>query len=321
MGIRYLNKYLIDKCSKESITQIHLSQLESKTIVIDTSIYLYKFIGEGMLAENLYILLTLFKKYKINALFVFEGTPPPEKWDTIEIRNKEKDKAEVMYENLTRELEKSDYTVVERDKIMLQLQSVKKQCIRIKKHHIMFAKNMMDCFGIKYIDAYGESDEICAKLCKSQIAFGCLSDDMDMFTYGCSNILRNLNLINEEVTLYNYDKIIFDLNLKPQIFTQLLILSSNDYYKDNTNDFNKVMEWYYAYKKMEVVMPFKNWLIENNYIQHIEDINNVEKIYTIDNNIEINVHNLNETIISQNDMKYTKLKELLRPHGFIFLNE
>jgi len=321
MGIRYLNKFLIDKCSKESITQIHLSQLESKTIVIDTSIYLYKFIGEGMLSENLYILLTLFKKYKINALFVFEGTPPPEKWDTIETRNKEKDKAEVMYENLTRELEKSDYTDIERDKIMLQLQSVKKQCIRIKKHHIMFAKNMMDCFGIKYIDACGESDEICAKLCKSQIAFGCLSDDMDMFTYGCSNILRNLNLINEEVTLYNYEKIICDLNLKPQIFTQLLILSSNDYYKDNTNDFNKVMEWYYAYKKMEVVMPFKNWLTEKKYIQHIEDINNVEKIYTIDNNIEINVHNLNETITVQNNMKHTKLNELLRPHGFIFLNE
>ena len=43
MGIKFLNKYLIKKCSKRSIRRVNLSDLKNKVFVIDTSIYLYKF--------------------------------------------------------------------------------------------------------------------------------------------------------------------------------------------------------------------------------------------------------------------------------------
>lgn len=324
MGIRYLNKYLIDKCSNVSIKQLHLSKLKNKTIVIDTSIYLYKFIGNGLLAENLYILINVFKKYNINALFVFDGIPPQEKWNTIETRNKEKDQAENMYLELTKKLSESQYNEEERNKIMLQMNTVRKQCIRIKKKHFTFAKQLMDALGVKYIDAVGEADEICAKFCKSNIAYGCLSDDMDMFTYGCSNILRNLNLLKEEVTIYNYESIISDLQLTPRMFTLLLIISTNDYNEDNDNDFNKSLNWYNEYKVSDNIdiIPFKKWLIENGHLDNIEIINQMERIYTLNDNIDVNVNNLNESSSQLcNNVKYNEIQELMKPHGFIFLNE
>ena len=46
MGIRNLNKYLLKACSKNAISIHHLSALKGKTVTIDTSIYLYKYLGE-----------------------------------------------------------------------------------------------------------------------------------------------------------------------------------------------------------------------------------------------------------------------------------
>jgi hypothetical protein len=322
MGIRYLNKYLIDNCSKASIKQLHLSKLKNKTIMIDTSIYLYKFIGDGLLAENLYILISTFKKYHINPLFVFDGTPPQEKWNTIETRNKEKDEAESIYDELTKKLSEFQYNEEERRKIMSQMNTIKKQCIRIKRQHIIFAKQLMDALCVKYIDAMGEADEICAKFCKSNIAYGCLSDDMDMFTYGCSNILRNLNLLKEEVTLYNYESIVFELCLTPDIFTLLLIISTNDYNDDNDNDFNKSLKWYNEYKQSKNThIPFKKWLVENGRLDDIDSINQTERIYKLNNIIDVNINNLNEVSGLGGNVKYNELQELMAPYGFIFLNE
>ena len=46
MGIKNLNKYLYENCSKTTISKIHLRKLSGKTVVIDTSIYLYHFLAE-----------------------------------------------------------------------------------------------------------------------------------------------------------------------------------------------------------------------------------------------------------------------------------
>ena len=180
----------------------------------------------------------------------------------------------------------------------------------------------MEALGVKYIDANGEADEICAKLCKSNLAFGCLSDDMDMFTYGCSTILRNLNLMKEEVTMYNYENILIDLKLTPSIFTLLLIISTNDYSENTNNDFNKSIKWYELYQNsQDIDIPFKTWLVENKYLDNIDSINQIERIYTLDNSIDVIINNLNESSHISNKVSISAIQELLTPHGFIFLNE
>ena len=59
MGIRFLNKYFREECNTKnnSIKMISLSQLSGKKIAVDISIYLYKFIGDEQLIENMYLML------------------------------------------------------------------------------------------------------------------------------------------------------------------------------------------------------------------------------------------------------------------------
>jgi 5'-3' exonuclease len=79
MGIKNLNRFLLDNCNKKSITKIHLSKLTGKKLVIDVSIYLYKFLSENALMENMYLFISILKKYDISPIFIFDGKPHPEK--------------------------------------------------------------------------------------------------------------------------------------------------------------------------------------------------------------------------------------------------
>ena len=79
-----LNKYLRDNC--ESIKPIHLNYLRNKIIAVDISIYMYKFLAENALLENMYLMISIFRKYNIKPIFIFDGKPPQQKNETLEER-------------------------------------------------------------------------------------------------------------------------------------------------------------------------------------------------------------------------------------------
>ena len=79
MGIQYLNSHLKQSTQKGSLVKIRLKELSGKVIVIDTSIYLYRFLGEGLLLENMYIMISLFRYYNITPIFILDGKSPIEK--------------------------------------------------------------------------------------------------------------------------------------------------------------------------------------------------------------------------------------------------
>ena len=89
MGIRYLNSFLKKTC-RNSIRMIHLGELSNKRIVIDVSIYLYQFEGDGMLLDKMKRFITVLGQYNINPLFVFDGKPPVEKMNTIYHRREQR---------------------------------------------------------------------------------------------------------------------------------------------------------------------------------------------------------------------------------------
>ena len=62
MGIRNLNRYLKDNCH-DSIKCINIAELSGKRIVVDISIYLYKYESENALLENMYVMLSIFRYY------------------------------------------------------------------------------------------------------------------------------------------------------------------------------------------------------------------------------------------------------------------
>ena len=92
MGIHQLHGFIQRNC-RDAIRIVNLSELKNKTIVIDTSIYLYKYAGEGHLIEGMYNLIIVLLNYKIIPIFVFDGKPITEKNELLHERKEKKKKS------------------------------------------------------------------------------------------------------------------------------------------------------------------------------------------------------------------------------------
>lgn len=110
MGIHNLNRFLYDNCSKRAIYKTHLQYAEGKTVVVDTSIYMYKFMANNKLLENMQKMLDVFTKNKITPVFIFDGKPPEEKRELLKRRQMAKYMAEKKYNELKAITEGDDMT-------------------------------------------------------------------------------------------------------------------------------------------------------------------------------------------------------------------
>jgi len=99
MGIRNLNRYLKESCP-DSIRCINLVELSGKRIAVDISIYLYRYEAENALLENMYVMLSIFRHYNIIPIFIFDGKPPPEKYELLKKRQENKTAAKNEYNKL-----------------------------------------------------------------------------------------------------------------------------------------------------------------------------------------------------------------------------
>jgi hypothetical protein len=279
MGIKNLNRFLRENCTKRSINKVHLKQFANKIIVIDTSIYLYRFLSDGALIENMQLLISIFKSYKIIPIFIFDGKPPPEKKQLLIQRLIEKKEAEQKYLNIQSSID----NVSEDEKIalLIEMDKLKRQFIRVTEDDIRKTKELMDIHRITYYESPGEADELCAYLVKSRKAWGCLSDDMDMFLYGCSYVLRNISLIHHTVLFYNTRKILNELEMTEKEFCQIMVLSGTDYNIYSETSLTETIKWFYEFKKycfnQKCIMDFYEWLCK--YTKYIKDYDNLMKTY------------------------------------------
>jgi len=326
MGIQHLNSYIRKNVSKNAIKKLNLGWLAGKVIVIDTSIYLYRFLGEEALMENMYIMISLFRYYNITPIFVFDGKAPVEKNKLLEKRSDDKIIAEKKYNNLKEDLINCKSNE-KKDEITNSMQSLKKKFIRLKRTDIQKVQELMDAYNIIYIVADGESDELCAKLVIKRLAYACLSEDMDMFIYGCPRVLRYLSLINETVVIYYLDQILYELRIPFKEFKEICVISGTDYnLSSNKTNLYKTLEYYNSYKSLILSnvkkKDFYTWLEENtNYIQNIYEVYNAYNLFQTDN-IQLNyikIFKILKTPKFKNEINMDKVKELLKPEGFIFL--
>jgi 5'-3' exonuclease len=290
MGIRMLNKFLQDKC-KSSISRVNLSELSGKKIAVDISIYLYKFLGENALLENLYLMISIFRENNIIPIFVFDGKPPAEKNDTIAFRKKTKINARDEYYRLKQILDdiESDVAVSDCESandgggggsgeetvvhttsntadIRTMMDKLKKKFVILKADHIQNAKTLLQAYGMTYIESPGEADMLCAKLVSKNIVYACLSEDTDMFVYGCSRVLRYLSLTTSTVILYDFQEIIKTLDMTTYEFRQLCIIYGCDYLPKNENQNYKNMTIFNSYKMFKSYKDYLKNRNENNEI-------------------------------------------------------
>lgn len=317
MGIRLLNKYIKTNC-KNGVSVIKMENLRGKYIAIDTSIYLYRFLQEEVLLENFYLLLSLLKFYNITGIFVFDGKPPEEKYKLIDKRNIVKAEARKKYKELEMKINDNDYEREEKNDIQNEMVELKKKFVKLERYHIDSIKKLITAFGESYIDAEGEADQLCAKLVIKKIAYACLSEDMDLFIYGCPRVLRYLSLLNESMVLYNLSEILKELEISLSDFRQICVLSGTDYNNDNNGlDLYKSVEFYKSYKNDEKNnnIDFYTW-IDNN----MKGLINIIELYLINNmflldNVNLKRYKINRTLIDKDN-----IKEIMKQDGFIFVN-
>ena len=279
MGIRNLNRYLRENCH-ESIQCINISELSGKKIVIDISIYLYKYEAENALLENMYAMLSIFIYYNIIPIFIFDGKPPPEKKDLLQKRREYRETAQEEYNKLQKQLENKENNH-DKQYIITTMEQLKKQFVKINKDKIERVKYLIRAYGATYYDAPGEADELCALLVIKHKVWACLSEDMDLFVYGCTRVLRYFSLISHTAVLYYTKGILDKLKMTQKEFKEICILSGTDYNinaKCNIENINlhQTIKYFRNFKALDNDKDFYNWLV--NKMKYIFDFDLLIKI-------------------------------------------
>jgi len=312
MGIRYLNKYMREKC--DSIKQVHLSNLRNKSIAVDVSIYMYKFLADNALLENMYLMISIFRKYNIKPIFIFDGKPPQQKTETLEERKNVRKQAFKEFQDLKKSIDLVDDE--HRQEVMEQMDTLKKKFIRVTSDHIEKIKNLMDSYGVCYCTAEGEADELCVKMVQKNKVYACLSEDMDMFVYGCNRVIRYFSLVNHTIIEYNLKEILKELQLSIFEFREICVASGTDYNRNKKICLFKTFKYFNKFKKTDAV-NFYEWLQENtDYVENIHDL------YTVINMFELTNYNFKnyETFkIEFNKINKENLITILQEEQFIFV--
>jgi flap endonuclease-1 len=321
MGIKHLNKFLRTECG-DSIKVISIAELSGKKIAVDISIYMYKYESNEALIENMYILLAIFRQYNIIPIFIFDGKPPTEKKALLQKRREDKKEAEKEYNILKQKLD-MNITCDDKQEIITSMDLLKKQFIYINKEKIDQVKNLIRSYGATYYDAPGEADELCAQLVLKNKVWACLSEDMDMFVYGCTRVIRYLSLFNRTAVLYDMKGILENLNFTQKELREICVLSGTDYNiqncdnkSKNTPNLYETLKLFNKYKKEKEILEFYEWLkINSDYITDYELLKNIYDIFDLK---KTNLMSFEKIKIANGPIDYDNIKSILKTDGFIF---
>jgi len=327
MGIRNLNRYLRTNCPN-SIRCINIEDLKDKRIAVDISIYLYKYEAENALLENMYVMLSIFIYYNITSIFIFDGKPPPEKKALLIKRKEEREEAQEEYEELKRQLDNKEN---DHDKLIIiaAMDILKKQFIQMSKDKIEKVKELIRAYGATYYDAPGEADELCALLVIKKKVWACLSEDMDLFVYGCPRVLRYFSLLGHTAVLYYMKGILEELKMNQIEFKEICVLSGTDYnikIGTNKNDVNLHVTLNH-FKKFKLTnengLSFYDWLIENTgYISDLELLKKINKMFDIEiNGNSIRLDIFQKVKIINGPKNQQKIEEIMEEEDFIFVTK
>jgi len=324
MGIRHLNRFFKENAS-DSMKFISISELSGKKIAVDISIYMYKYASDNNLIENMYLMLSIFRYHGVIPIFIFDGKPPDEKKELLQKRRENKKEAEEEYKKLKKQLDiNENMDEVEKQEIISNMDMLKKKFVHINKADIERIKSLIRSYGGTYYDAPGEADELCAMLAIKGKVWACLSEDMDMFVYGCPRVIRYLSLLNHTVVMYDMKGILENLGISQKELREICILSGTDYnsHVDN-NDKNapslySTLKFHKKYQKEKTQIAFYEWLIDNSsYIKEYEFLNRICDMFD-PNKINLNIKTFENIKIINGPVIQNEIINILKTDGFIF---
>lgn len=264
MGVQHLNSLICSQC-ENAVKKQNLSEFRGKRVAVDASIFMYRYKENGVLMENVYNLINIMKKNDITPCFIFDGKPPEEKAAVLKARRKERDNAATEYNKLSEMVEKKQVADKDKAQVAAKMETLKHKMTKITMDDIYRVRQLLDGLGVIWIEAKGEADLLCAKLCIKRYVDVCLSDDMDMFVYGCPVVWRHLSILQETVYRYDLNEICKCLELTKQQLREVCVASGTDYSygsskKTNLNASLKLMKRYISSQSKE---GFYEWLDAN----------------------------------------------------------
>ena len=152
-------------------------------------------------------------------IFIFDGKPPSNKQDCINQRKEKSKKAKEASLNSTCEQEK---------------EKLEKSSLRLTKEMIDDVKKLLTFMGISYIHPeVGEGEAYASELCRMGYVDYVLTEDMDTMAYACPKLIRNCidrSLKRKDiVSIFDYNKLITDIELTHEQFLDFCILCGCDY--------------------------------------------------------------------------------------------
>ena len=323
MGIKHLNKFLKENAN-DSIKFVNMTELSGKKIAVDISIYMYRYASDDNLIENIYLMLSIFRYYNIIPIFIFDGKPPVEKKELLIKRKEDKKEAEEEYNKLQKILSiNRNMDESEKQDIISNMDMLKRKFVNISKNDIQNVKSLIRAYGATYYDAPGEADELCAMLTIKEKVWACLSEDMDMFVYGCPRVIRYLSLLNHTAVLYEMKGILQELGVTQKELREICIISGTDY--NNLNDNCKksptlyiTLKHFKKFHKEKSNISFYDWLLENtDYVENYDLLIKIYDMFDLNKN-HYNVQIFKDIKIVNGPIIKNQLNDILKTDGFIF---
>jgi flap endonuclease-1 len=230
MGIKNLTSFLLEHCPN-AIKQTQLFELRGKKVAIDVSIFLYRYKYKGnKLIFKFFEQINRLRMNDITPIYIFDGIPDELKKDTINNRkNKLLDKKNKI-DALKKELEDNN-DVSKVSEIQYKINNMDNKIISVTKEDIYNVKYLFDLLNIKHVQAQGEADLLCSKLCSTNVVDFVISEDMDLLTSGTKLLVRDFNIYNNKITLFNLNMILEQLNITYDKWVELCIMLGCDYLK------------------------------------------------------------------------------------------
>ena len=286
MGIKNLNRFLHKHCTSNAIQKTNISIYKNKTLVVDTSIFMYKFLAMEKTQHGIIDLfgkmIEMFQKYNIIPIFIFDGKPPEEKSKLLKERYWKKVMASRKVEELKQLLLQSTISITDTaaiDHLKREMEIAETNALRLRKADIFAIKAFIRSLNLDIIEAEEEADELCVKQVKIQNAYAVISDDMDMLVHGCPATIRNFDINTGNCTIYFIHDILYDLRMNIRQFREIMVLSGTDY---STNmggcDLYKTLKLYTNYKMFLRINKWRDITFLDYIIQYTDYISNVDEI-------------------------------------------
>jgi len=271
MGIKGLCQYL-RKLDPNISVEVPLTCFSGSRVAVDVSVYMYKFICidnklQGNWVDLFINLITWLRLNNIRPVFIFDGTPPPQKQRTQKNRRsiRAESEAKVVEADTLLELvneipENEDLPphLVERVDTLLrptgrmagktefksssqlsrkevlcnintEYKKYNSRCIKVRPQDLETVRKLVDSMGLPWYNAVGEAERTCAWLCRWGYVKAVLSTDSDVLAYQAPMYINELRVNEPTCKIIRYSDALEVLDMNDQQFLDFCIMCGTDY--------------------------------------------------------------------------------------------